>query len=230
MHESHFPPAVIAVPMSIGVVLVFGMGFFFWRKIHPKSFHKVLDSVPFCGCFGKWRKTREKNKQIRRMRDMGILTGDNRRDGGSVLAAPDTYARHLKKFEDDAARAWEKKSLETPNRRQPVSPYTPVRKGRRDTDTTALPSLASPWKSIKAKVSSDGSPIATPPKFSKNTSNEDTVSLESWEEKWYAMGEKSETAGPSRTTPSITKDLHGMQRVDGSEDKTAPGESWRKLV
>jgi hypothetical protein len=218
-----------------------------WRKCHPRTFHKVLDSIPFCGCFGRWRKTREKNKQVRRMRSLGILTGDSDGLSGSGTGATDTYARHLKKFEDDAARAREKMSFETPTR-TPGSPYTPGRKSRRSNSITALPKIGSPWKSPKPSTSTpsneshDAIPLNTSPIHNGTRaygpfkrSHPETDSLQSWEEKWYALGSEQGThETPSSTIkPTIlgTKNGgHGMQSIDEFEAESGPGQSWRKLV
>ncbi|OCT52403.1 hypothetical protein CLCR_10783 [Cladophialophora carrionii] len=229
--------------MSIGTLLFFSLLMLLWRKYHPRTFHKVVDSIPFFGCFGRWRKTREKNKQVRRMRSLGILTGENAGMSGSVTGAIDTYARHLKKFEDDAARAREKMSFETPTR-TPASPYTPGRKSRRSNSITALPKIGSPWKSPKPSTPSNESHDAIPLNSSpmrngaraygpfKRTYPDETDSLQSWEEKWYALG--SEHGTPSSTTkPTIVGSKiegHGMQSKDEFEAESGPGQSWRKLV
>ncbi|KIW68410.1 hypothetical protein PV04_04359 [Phialophora macrospora] len=231
--------------MSVGMLLFFSILMLLWRKYHPRTFHKVLDSIPFCGCFGRWRKTREKNKQVRRMRSLGILTSDNAGLTGSGTGATDTYARHLKKFEDDAARAREKMSFETPTH-TPGSPYTPGRKSRRSNSITALPKIGSPWKSPKHSTPSNQSHDAIPLNASpihngaraygpfKRTRAE-TDSLQSWEEKWYALGSEHGTQGtPSSTITSAksgTKNEgHGMQSIDEFEAQSGPGQSWRKLV
>ena len=235
--------AAIAVPMSIGTAAVLCIVVLLWRKYHPQSFRKILDSIPFFGCLGRWRKTREKNNQVRRMRSLGVLTGDNNGYGGSGVGTTDTYARHLKKFEDDAARARGKILFETPTR-TPVTPFTPDPKLSRSGEGTPLSKLGSPWRSPKGKQLSAGSqePIlwdSTPTKSSgrrdygpfKRNGNNDTESLASWEEKWLAMGAKG-TPSIATAEPPATEAVaegHGMQQTVEAED-SGPGQSWRKLV
>ncbi|EXJ60709.1 hypothetical protein A1O7_04862 [Cladophialophora yegresii CBS 114405] len=234
---------MIAVPMSIGTLFFFSILLLLWRKFHPRTFHKVVDSIPFFGCFGRWRKTREKNKQVRRMRSLGILTGDNDGLSGPVTGGTDTYARHLKKFEDDAARAREKMSFETPTR-TPASPYTPGGKSRRSNSITALPKFGSPWKSPKHSTplteSHDAIPLNPSPMRNgaraygpfKRTNPEDTDSLQSWEEKWYALGSEHGTPRSIMKATTGVNEIggHGMQSIDEFEAESGPGQSWRKLV
>ena len=73
--------------------------------------------------------------------------------------------------------------------------------------------------------------------------NEETGSLESWEEKWFNLGNEGEgKVGSATASTSMFKrdEPHGYRaaNVDGSGDGRArapeplsgPGQSWRKLV
>ncbi|KAJ9617221.1 hypothetical protein H2200_000942 [Cladophialophora chaetospira] len=244
-HFGHGPgPAAIAVPMVVGTLLTLMVLTLLWRKYHPDSFHKILDAIPGLGCFARWRKTREKNKQVRRMRSLGILTGDNHGDDAPGSIGATTYHRHLKKFEDDAARAREKRSMDTPTR-TPASPYTPGRKSKRTTSITALPKFGSPWKSPKPKASSEvfdtliltASPArSTGPRvhgpYNRTYDKAETGSLASWEEKWHAFGkeERKSDSTANSVTPLHNGIGNGMQKTVGPEDESGPGQSWRKLV
>lgn len=237
--DSHDSPAKIAVPMSIGTVIALAAILFLWKHYCPRSFDTVCSFLCCCGRFSRWRKMREKNKQIQRMRNLGILTGDNDGYGGSGQTVTDTYARHMKKFENDAARAREKMSFDTA-RRATSSPFSPDHKTNDGNDITALPRIGSPWRSPKPRGPSQEdqdvfSSTLSPAGGNRvrkyglfRVPNDETASMESWEEKWHALGSERGTPTPD-ATPTHNKG-HGMQQTTQDEPQSGPGQSWRKLV
>ncbi|KIW79566.1 hypothetical protein Z517_06178 [Fonsecaea pedrosoi CBS 271.37] len=190
--------AMIVFPLIVGILIFLLMAIFLWRHYHPSSFHKVLDSIPGFGCFARWRKTREKNRQTRAIHRLGILTGDNGRFGGSGSVADDTYNRHLKKFEEDSARAKGKYSSDA-GPHAPGSPFSTGNKSTKSGDTPRTPKLGSPWR-------------YTPTKAGNSGRNNETDSLQSWEEAWFAMGS-----------------IAGAARERGEGEEGAGGQGWRKL-
>ncbi|OAP64634.1 hypothetical protein AYL99_00606 [Fonsecaea erecta] len=195
------PHAVIAVPLTVGIIIFLLTAILLWRRYRPSSFHKILDSIPGCGCFARWRKTREKNRETLALHRLGILTGDGHRMGGTGLVAGDTYARHLRKFEEDAVRAKGKCSYDT-NAQSPGSPFSTGKRSAKSGGTPRNLQLGSPWK-------------YTPTKVAGNSGRGPRDSLESWEETWYAMGTTDGAAAKGEQEEGVT---------------AGSGQSWRKLV
>ncbi|OQU96878.1 hypothetical protein CLAIMM_02899 [Cladophialophora immunda] len=211
----------IAVPLAVGILILFLTAIFLWRRYHPSSFHTILDSIPGFGCFARWRKTREKNRQTRAIHRLGILTGDGRRFDGSGSVAGDTYARHLRKFEEDAARAKGRYSSDAGGQ-APGSPFSTGNRSAKSGGTPRTPKLGSPWRYTPTKARSPRDMI-TPSSAESNRvygSGRRTDSLQSWEETWYAMG-----------TMGGREEEMGEEEM-GEEEEAAggPGQSWRKLV
>ena len=235
-------PAIIALPMTFGTIFILIVLFYLWHKYRRDSFHKFFESLPGCGCLTRLRKTREKNKQVKRMRKLRILTGGNAGNEKSGQVAESRFHYHMKKFEDDAERARMKRSMDTPSR-TPGSPYTPTRKGKTGTGITALPRMGSPWKSPKKASASDGVLLTSSPSPARSIGarnhglyqcpqdNADNSSMLSWEETWHALGKPKESPStPSSGTPLKKEGGHGMQEKVESEEESGPGQSWRKLV
>ncbi|EXJ69926.1 uncharacterized protein A1O5_06999 [Cladophialophora psammophila CBS 110553] len=212
---------MIIVPLSIGCLVLLLLSILLWRKYHPTSFHKILDSIPGLGFFARWRKTRENNRNIIAMKRLGMLTGDNNKgSAASRYAGGDTYARHLRKFEEDAARAREKYSFDTAGH-APTSPFSTGNRSAKSGGTPRTPKVGSPWRHTPTKAASNpgkgrrdvftSSPSARNGEYGSSRENqnaeEDRRSLESWEERWYALGSETEAAAGA-----------------------GPGQSWRKLV
>ncbi|KIW92654.1 uncharacterized protein Z519_06501 [Cladophialophora bantiana CBS 173.52] len=216
------PLAVIIVPLSIGCLVLLLVSILLWRKYHPTSFHKILDSIPGLGFLAQWRKTRKSNRNIIAMKRLGILTGDNNNgSAASRYAEGDTYARHLRKFEEDAARAREKYGFDAAGH-PPTSPFSTGNRSAKSGGTPRTPKVGSPWRHTPTKA--PGNPAkgrrdifttASPSARSgghgssgeMRNAKEDRRSLESWEERWYALGTETEAAAGA-----------------------GPGQSWRKLV
>ncbi len=235
--------AILALPMTFASLFILIILLFFWHKYRRDSFHNFWESLPGCGCLTRLRKTREKNKQVKRMRKLGILTGDTAGNEKSGEGGDSRFHHHMRKFEDDAERARMKRSMDTPSR-TPASPYTPTRKGKTGMNITALPKIGSPWKSPKqATPGAGGDRILLTPSpvrsigarnhgpYKRPQDNAEVSSLASWEEKWYALGEPKEPhSSPDSAEPLKKEGGHGMQGKDEIEEDAGPGQSWRKLV
>jgi hypothetical protein len=163
------------------------------------------------------------------MRTQEILTGDSDGFGG------DSYERHLRKFQRDAARAKEKMSSDNA-RTAHDSPCTPRPSTNDNGSTSQIPS---PWKSPKSGPSGEhaGYDLLTPPATAQarhygsfKRQNDDASSLESWEEKWYALG--SPQASSSSTAKFQTGPGTPMASSILIPDEAAagPGKSWQKLI
>ena len=66
--------------------------------------------------------------------------------------------------------------------------------------------------------------------FKRNV-NQETESVASWEEKWYALGTENGTPNSAAKSTTNAQGLegHGMQQTEEADD-SGPGQSWRKLV
>lgn len=156
------------------------------------------------------------------MRALRTREGMQENNPGAT-AGQDSYERRLRQYEQESIRAREKFSFETPP--------TPLSGKRSEGNTLTL----SPWKKqkiVSPKISYDasrgpemGRRMYGP--FKKNF-NDETGSLESWEETWFNLGTDAEESGSS--TADLRKGGEAKDNEDKIERVAGPGMSWRKLV
>ncbi|EXJ91652.1 hypothetical protein A1O3_00202 [Capronia epimyces CBS 606.96] len=227
---------VIAVPTVIGTAILLACIVLLWRRYHPSTFYRFLD--PFFYCFStpplglRWpapgmkrkSKTNTSDDDLVALRTVRSFRSDKRKkqfadpflDTYTEAGELDTFTRHLRQYEEEAARAHKKFSFE-------AAPSTPL-SGRRNTSTSADKGNGSgsprPWYKPKASTAGLGSPMSKMrgqsssnrsastnnaksssendaerrSKYGKYSTrfNDDTASLESWEEAWFALGRDTE--------------------------------------
>ncbi|KIX08934.1 uncharacterized protein Z518_00012 [Rhinocladiella mackenziei CBS 650.93] len=202
---------MIAVPTGIGTAALIVCLWWLWSRFCPASYNKFFDLFPSFG----FLTTKPKKKAAQ----PGLLTGV--RDG----APGDTYARHLRQYEEEAVRVREKYSFDTPSTPRTGNSISATRAG-------------SPWWKPKIVIPSshDISPGTgnNPRRYGpfRRNFNEKTGSLESWEEKWFALGSDVDVSAPSRPMMK-TKDqtMNNGKDMDQSLGTViGPGQSWRKLI
>lgn len=161
----------------------------------------------------------------------------------------DTFARRLRQYEQESMRAREKFSFEAPA--TPLSGGGGINKKATGGGAGVGSVNSSPWYKGKGaaapatpKRSVESLKTVTPGGAGaglgggessgagrrmfgpfKKEFNEETGSLESWEEKWFSLGNEEGGSGGDFEMKSMKKPFEGhAERVAG------PGMSWRKLV
>ncbi|KAI1622171.1 hypothetical protein EDD37DRAFT_611668 [Exophiala viscosa] len=209
---------MIAIPVSIGSTIAMICLFFLWRRFHPTSFQKFISLCPYHAALSRWAGTRDRNRRMRALRTAEGLTETHRGFTGG-----DTFTRRLRQYEQESIRAREKFSFEMPS-----TPHS----GKKSEGSTLV---GSPWRknkitSPKPSYDSSKGPETGRRMYGpfKRDFNEETGSLESWEEKWFNLGTDAEESASS------TADLPKTEPAKDDEDKierfAGPGMSWRKLV
>lgn len=206
------------------------------------SFYKAQGKIPGYAAFRHWKDRRKRERRTRSLRTMEALShsesygfGYNGYNGdfvGGGGGGGDTFARRLKQYEQESMRAREKFSFEAPA--TPLSgggvasanSISPWYKGKTTAATTPKRSVESLNKTAPGAAAVGESSVAGRRMYGpfKREFNEETGSLESWEEKWFSLGNEGESGGDFEMK-SMKKPFEGhAERVAG------PGMSWRKLV
>lgn len=133
------------MPTAVGTLVVVACLVLVWRRVHPASFYKVVARWVPRWCFGPKKPASSGDdvpddlialRTVRSFRSDSHSTrrtdvgGDPFLDAGEL----DTYTRHLRQYEEEAARAREKYSFDAP-------PSTPV-SGRNKNKNTCRGSAA----------------------------------------------------------------------------------------
>lgn len=215
--------------MALGfTALIIGL-IFIWRRFYPLSYSESRARLPGYAALRRWKDTRDRNRRTRELRTSEGLTATNSSNNG--FTGGDTFTRRLRQYEQESMRAREKFSFEAP-----TTPLSDKKSGAAGGSGNGSPS---PW--YKSKIASPKISYERPRvdadmgtgigggrrKYGpfKRDFNEETGSLESWEEKWFNLGNEGEGESESSTTNLKQGVFEGRaERVSG------PGMSWRKLI
>ncbi|KIV86547.1 hypothetical protein PV11_02150 [Exophiala sideris] len=219
-NHARIPPHIlmIAIPVSIGSTILLICLFLLWRRFHASSFQKFISLCPYHAALSRWAETRDRNRRMRALRTAEGITQTNRGFTGG-----DTYTRRLRQYEQESMRAKGKFSFETPS--------TPLSGKKSEVGTL----VGSPWRKNKIASPKASYDYSRGPETGrrmygpfKRDFNEETGSLESWEEKWFNLGTDADESASS------SADLPKTEQVKDDEDKiervAGPGMSWRKLI
>jgi hypothetical protein len=158
------------------------------------------------------------------MRSIKGLRGEYTNKDNSNLTGGDTYTRRLRQYEAESARAREKFSFDTPSTpsssaKRSNNGGTPINSPWWKTKSPTARRAASHESSAGEGNTESGRRMYGP--FKRNF-NEETGSLESWEETWFNLGNEDADAPPSSSAQ--------LNSIDEGEGVAGPGQSWRKLV
>ncbi|KIV92772.1 hypothetical protein PV10_04038 [Exophiala mesophila] len=174
---------LIVIPFLLGVIILILASLMLWRKLHRKSFDKFIRRLPLSETCIRLSQTRAKNRKTRQMVE-GTYTGDN--DGFSDAL----YSRRMRKHTAEAEKAAMKRDLDM-----------------------ASPSLSTPrasrkaskiWRETKSTTTSSSSGTSHKVPDRAHVASASLASMESWEEKWHALGNET----PSRPAINLFTSFH----------------------
>lgn len=183
----------IIIPVLLGVTFIILVCLILWRKYYRKSFDKFVRRLPLSETWTRLSATRAKNRKTRQM-VRGTYTGD--KDGfGDVL-----YSRKMRKHTAEAEKAAMKQDLNL------TSPGLSTKKASKKASRT--------WRDTKSTTTTSSTTSSKPPDRGHATSAS-LASMESWEEKWHALGNET------RLIPAdnLRMPFHALspQRTDNSQ-------------
>ncbi|KAK7888342.1 hypothetical protein LTR67_008688 [Exophiala xenobiotica] len=242
IHGHHGPDSHVAVVLAIPLAILFtglvvGL-FFLWRRFFPLSYHESRARLPGYAALRRWKDTRDRNRRTRELRTSEGLTAATN-GSNNEMTSGDTFTRRLRQYEQESARAREKFSFEAP-----TTPLSGKKSGAAGPGGNGNGS-PSPWykSPSKSKIASPKRSHDTPRadmdmgimggrrKYGpfKRDFNEETGSLESWEEKWFNLG-NNEGEGEGESSESSKTNLKKGVFEGRAERMSGPGMSWRKLI
>ncbi|KAK5462406.1 hypothetical protein LTS15_002118 [Exophiala xenobiotica] len=247
IHGHHGPGSHVAVVLAIPLALLFtglvvGL-FFLWRRFFPLSYYESRARLPGYAALRRWKDTRDRNRRTRELRTSEGLTAAAN-GSNNEMTSGDTFTRRLRQYEQESARAREKFSFEAP-----TTPLSGKKSGAAGPSGNGNGSH-SPWykSPSKSKIASPKMSHDTPRadadmgimgvgggrrKYGpfKRDFNEETGSLESWEEKWFNLGNnEGEGEGQGESSESSKTNLRKGVFEGRAERVSGPGMSWRKLI